>query len=300
MGRRAISGSLTRALKKARVFLCLTGIKPCFKISFNTMDDKKKREKTDYIIQSVVHALDILESFRDIKGDQGVTELAGRLKLHKNNVFRLLATLETRGYIEQDRLTGNYRLGVKTFEMGQAFIAQTGLFKQARPVMDGLVRECNETVYVAVLRGDRVVYLDIAETTHSVRVANRVGTLLPAYCTAVGKAQLAYMSEAELDGILARPRLQGYTKNTITEKDRLKAHLKEVARKGYALDLEELEPDVFCIGVPIMDHTGRTVAGMCVSGPGSRMGKRRMETELMPLVKAAGAAVSRKLGYNAE
>jgi IclR family KDG regulon transcriptional repressor len=263
------------------------------------VDNKNKREKTDYIIQSVVHALDIIESFKGCKEDQGVTELAKRLRLHKNNVFRLLATLETRGYIEQNKLNGNYHLGVKTFEMGQVFIAQTGLLKQARPVMDDLVHLCNETVYVGVLRGDRVVYLDIAETTQSVRVANRVGTLLPAYCTAVGKAQLAYLGEDELDKIFVKAKLQAYTKNTITEKDKLKAHLKEVAKKGYALDLEELEPDVFCIGVPVLDYTGSVVAGMCISGPGCRMGKKRMETELLPLVKSAGMEVSKRLGYNA-
>jgi len=263
------------------------------------VDSKKKREKTDYIIQSVVHALDIIESFKECKDDQGVTELSKRLRLHKNNVFRLLATLETRGYIEQDKLSGNYRLGIKTFEMGQVFISQTGLLKQSRAIMNDLVAACNETVYVAVLREDRVVYLDIAETTHSVRVADRVGALLPAYCTAVGKAQLAFLGEDEIDRIFPKPKLQPYTKNTITEKDKLKAHLKEVAKKGYALDLEELEPDVFCVGVPIMDYTGRAVAGICLSGPGSRMSKKRMETELLPLVKAAGAEISMKLGYNA-
>lgn len=259
-----------------------------------------KREKTDYIIQSVVHALDILEAFKGSKEDLGVTELSKRLKLHKNNVFRLLATLETRGYIEQNKQTENYRLGIKTFEMGQAFLAQTGLLKQARSVMEDLVKACNETVYIGVLREDRAVYLDIAETTHSVRVANRVGTLLPAYCTAVGKAQLAYLSEDELSRVFTKAKLPPFTKHTITERDKLVTHLKDVAKRGYSLDLEEFEPDVLCIGVPIMDYTGRAVAGMCISGPGCRMSRKRMETELLPLVRAAGAEVSKKLGYNVE
>lgn len=261
------------------------------------MDTKKRREKADYIIQSVVHALEMFEAFMASKDDLGVTDLANRLDLHKNNVFRLLATLETRGYVEQNKATGNYRLGYKTFELGQAFLNQSGLLKQARPVMDDLVKACNETVYVGVLRGDFVIYLDIAETTHSVRVANRVGALLPAYATAIGKAQLAYLSEDELGRIFTKPRLQPFTDKTITEREKLFAHLKEVSRKGYAMDLEELEQDVFCVGVPIMDYTGRAVAGMCVSAPGCRMGRKRMEGELMPLVKAAGAEVSRALGY---
>lgn len=248
----------------------------------------------------MLHALDIIESFRGAKEGLGVTELATRLKLHKNNVFRLLATLNTRGYVDQDPRTGNYRLGVKTFEMGQVFLAQTGILDQARPVMDELSKACNETVYISVLRDDRVVYMDICETTHSVRVANRVGSLLPAHCTAVGKAQLAYLSEDELGRIFTKPRLAGLTENTITDRAKLYAHLKSVAKKGYALDLEEQEVGVLCIGVPVRDYTGRAVAGMCISGPGCRMSKKKMETELLPLIKAAGEEVSRKLGYSAE
>ncbi len=263
------------------------------------MTQKTKREKQDYIIQSVVHAIDILEAFKGTtKEDLGVTELSERLRLHKNNVFRLLATLETRGYIEQNKLTGNYRLGIKTFEMGQVFLNQTGLLKQSRPVMDDLVKLCNETVYVAVLRCDRVVYLDIAETTMSVRVANRVGALLPAYATAVGKVQLAYLSQDELDRILPKGKLPSFTMNTITDKDRLVEHLKEIQKKGYALDIEEYEEEVMCIGVPILDYTGRAVAGMCISGPACRMSRKRMEEELLPLIKTAGGEISRRLGYH--
>lgn len=263
------------------------------------MNQKTKRDKQDYTIQSVVHALDIIEAFKGMtKEDLGVTELSEKLRLHKNNVFRLLATLETRGYIEQNKLTGNYRLGIRTFEMGQVFLSQTGLLRQARPVMDELAKACNETVYVAILRCDRVVYLDIAETTQSVRVANRVGSLLPAYCTAVGKAQLAYLSQDELEAIFAKQKLQAFTPSTIADKDRLMVHLREVAKKGYALDLEEYEEEVMCIGVPIMDYTGRAVAGICISGPGCRMSKKRMETELLPLIKNAALDISRRLGHN--
>lgn len=260
---------------------------------------KVKKDKRDYTVQSVVHALDILEAFKGIsKEDLGVTELAEKLNLHKNNVFRLLATLETRGYIEQNKLSGNYSLGIRTFEMGQAFLSQTGLLKQARAVMDELVKMCNETVYVAVLRCDKVVYLDIAETSQSVRVANRVGSLLPAYSTAVGKAQLAYLSADEMERIFGGSKLQRFTPSTITDPEELIVHLKDVAKKGYALDIEEYEEEVMCIAVPIMDYTSRPVAGICISGPGCRMTRKRMETELLPLLKTAAQDISRKLGHN--
>src|SRR5512142_1974316 len=111
-----------------------------------------KREKVNYAIQSVSHALDILESFTRTEDELGVTELSKRLGLHKNNVFRLLATLESRGYMEQNKITGNYRLGLKVLELGQVFIKHMGLLKMARPVLEEIVERSNETAYLAVIR----------------------------------------------------------------------------------------------------------------------------------------------------
>src|SRR6266540_7558840 len=95
-----------------------------------------KKEKSEYIIQAVSHALDLLEQFHDEVDELGVTELSKRLKLHKNNVFRLLATLESRGYIEQNRVTENYRLGIRCLQLGQTYVTQMGLLRQARPILE--------------------------------------------------------------------------------------------------------------------------------------------------------------------
>src|SRR5499427_1084015 len=111
-----------------------------------------RREKSNYIIQSVAHALDVLEQFFGDADELGVTELSKRLKLHKNNVFRLLATLESRGYIEQNRATENYRLGTRCLQLGQGYVQHMGLLRQARPIMDDLVRQVRETTYLGVLR----------------------------------------------------------------------------------------------------------------------------------------------------
>src|SRR3972149_3937164 len=123
----------------------------------------RRKKKSDYIIQSVWHSLDLLEEFTGDTDELGVTELSKRLNLHKNNIFRLLATLETRGYIEQNKATENYRLGLKALELGQTFIKQLGLLKQAKPVMKKVVDKCNETVYVGVLRVMKAIYLDAME-----------------------------------------------------------------------------------------------------------------------------------------
>jgi DNA-binding IclR family transcriptional regulator len=257
-----------------------------------------KKEKSEYIIQAVDHALDLLEQFHDEVDELGVTELSKRLKLHKNNVFRLLATLESRGYIEQNRVTENYRLGLKTLQLGQTFIRQMGLLRQARPVLEWLVEQCNETSYVAILKDLHIVYLDVVETNLTVRVVPRVGARLPAYCTAAGKIQLAYMTDEELDNYFPTRELKGFTANTITDKETLKKHLQVVAEQGYAIDNEELDIGVRCVGAPIRDYTRRIVGAVSISGPSMRFSDERLEKELIPLVIKAGEEISTKLGFN--
>ena len=124
-----------------------------------------RRKKSSYIIQSVTNGLDLLEEFRGEETELGVTELSKRLGLHKNNVFRLLATLESRGYMEQNKVTGNYRLGLRVLELGQVFIKHMGLLKMARPILEEISEKCNETAYLGVIRDDlviRVAHIDTA------------------------------------------------------------------------------------------------------------------------------------------
>ena len=257
-----------------------------------------KKEKSEYIIQAVSHALDLLEQFHDDVDELGVTELSKRLKLHKNNVFRLLATLESRNYIEQNRVTENYRLGLKTLELGQTFIKQMGLLRQSRPVLESLVQQCNETTYVAILKEFHIIYLDVVETDLTVRVVPRVGARLPAYCTAAGKVQIAYMTDEELTNYLPAKEMKRFTPNTITDREELKKHLALVAKQGHAIDNEELDVGVKCVGAPIRDYTRRIIGAVSISGPSMRFTDARLEKELIPLVIQASEEISAKLGYH--
>lgn len=256
-----------------------------------------KKEKSEYIIQAVSHALDLLEQFHGDVDELGVTELSKRLKLHKNNVFRLLATLESRGYIEQNRATENYRLGLKSLELGQTFIKQMGLLRQAKPILEKLVAECNETSYVAIFKEGYIVYLDVVETDLTVRVVSRVGSRLPAHCTAAGKIHLAFMSEEEIEAVLPAE-LKEYTPTTITDRAALKKELQEVTEKGYAIDNEELDPGVRCVAAPIRDYTRRIVGAVSISGPSMRLTDDRIQKELVPLVLNAGEELSTRLGFH--
>lgn len=250
-------------------------------------------------VQSVHHALQLFEVFRTSskKEEFGVTELSKSLGLHKNNVFRLLATLASRGYIEQNMASENYRLGIGIFNLGQKFVNKLGILKLARPFMEKIVAEINESVYIGILREGSVIYLDIVETNLPVRVVSRVGKDVPAYCTAIGKVQLAYSSEEEINKIYMGARLKRYTDKTLTSLPELKKVLKDVARNDYALDDEEFENRVRCIAVPIKDYLGIPVAALSVTGPACRMTEERLQKEIYPVVKKYAREISKRLGY---
>ncbi len=256
-----------------------------------------KRSRQNYVVQSVSHALDVLEAFKADKDELGVTELSAMLALPKNNIFRLLSTLELRGYIEQNKNTGSYRLGIKTFELGQIFRRRMGLIRQAHPVLEELESKCNESTYLAIIQEGMVVYVDMVETTHSVRIVPKLGQRVPAYCTAVGKTQMAYESQDEVERILNKIGLCSFTPNTLTNKEEIFEHLKKVAKQGYAIDNEELEQEVKCIAAPVRDYTSRVVASICISGPIQRMSDERILNDLVPLVKSAALKISSQLGY---
>lgn len=256
-----------------------------------------KKKKDNYIIQSVSHAIDILEAFKGSTDEMGVTELSKALELPKNNVFRLLATLESRGFIQQNQQTNCYRLGIKIFELGEIFRSRMGLLRQAHEVLKDVEVHCNESVYLAILQEGMVVYVDLVETTHSVRIVPRLGVRVPPYCTAVGKVMLAYKSVDEVEQLLSKTPLTPLTENTIVDKNVFMEHLKQVAGQGYAVDNEELEKEVKCVGTPVRDYTRRVVAGICISGPIQRMPQERIENELIPLLKRAAVDISTRLGF---
>jgi len=224
-----------------------------------------KKDKSEYIIQAVSHALDLLEQFHEDVDELGVTELSKRLKLHKNNVFRLLATLESRGYIEQNKATENYRLGLKALELGQTFIRQMGLLRQAKPILERMVEQSNETSYVVIYKDYHVVYLDVVETNLTVRVVSRVGSRLPAYCTAAGKVHLAFMTDEELDELLPQIDYVQHTSTTISNPEAMRKELKQVREQGYAFDDEEHEPGIICVAVPIRSSGGAVLGALSVT-----------------------------------
>jgi IclR family KDG regulon transcriptional repressor len=259
-----------------------------------------KREKGNYTIQSVSHALDILESFTKTEDELGVTELSKKLGLHKNNVFRLLATLEHRGYIEQNTASENYRLGPKTLQLGSIFIEQRECRRQARPILENLMAASGETAVVAVLRANKVIYMDSVETDRTVRAVSRIGAMLPAHCTAVGKAQLASLSPAEIERLYPEMNLPPLTDKSIKRRDDLLRELKKTSDTGYALENEECDLDVRSIAAPVRDFSKSVIASIGIVAPAARLTDERLDKGgVVALLLEAGRALSAKLGHGA-
>ncbi|MDA8272133.1 MAG: IclR family transcriptional regulator [Deltaproteobacteria bacterium] len=256
----------------------------------------KKKDKASYIIKTVLNSLELLEAFKGEKPELGVSELSKILKLHKNKIFRLLATLEYMGYIEQDTFTENYRLGLKSLELGQSFIHHLRLLSIAKPVLRELVGKIKESAYVGVIREKNVIYLDIVEAEQVLKVASRVGNMLPVYAAAIGKSQIAFEPKDSIEKLLP-DKLKAFTKNTITDKENLFKELEKVKRQGYAIDNEELDEGVICVGAPLRDYTTHIIGGISVSAPLIRTSPEKLKNIIIPLTIEASNTISGKLGY---
>lgn len=257
-----------------------------------------KRPKSEYAIQTVTNALVLLEAFREDE-DMGVTELARCLDLHKNNVFRLLATLEQKGYVEQLE-NDRYRLGVRCLELGQAFARTRSLVCLARPRLESLVRSLGESAHLGALSDFEVVHLAGEQPDQLVVTGLRLGLRLPAHCTALGKALLGCSGPATHElydrQVIAVGGLAARTPGTITDRDKFIEHLRSVSSQGYATDLEECVPGMICAAAPILDAGQRVVAALSVSAPTCRLDVESLHRDVVPAVQSAAANLSRQLG----
>jgi DNA-binding IclR family transcriptional regulator len=259
-----------------------------------------KRSKSDYVIQTVTNALRLLEEFqRD--SELGVTELSKRLALHKNNVFRLLATLEQRGYVEQCRGSERYRLGARCAEVAQAFSRNTSLVRYARGELEELARSTRESAHLGILDRFQVVHLDGEQGDQLLGTLLRVGQRLDAHSTALGKAILGCGDAALREDYdrewIRGGELTGYTAATITDRDKFFEHLRMVASQGYALDVGECSEGLSCASAPIYERGGAVVGALSISGPGSRLDTEVLLDSAVPQVLAAAERLSRHLGW---
>lgn len=225
-----------------------------------------------------------------------LSELARKTELSPSTAYRLLETLRHRGFADWDEAKGCWKVGLRAYQVGSAFLTRGGLIDAAMPEMEKLVDELNETVNLAVLDGNEVVYIAQVEGRQLIRMFTRIGARAPIYCTGVGKALLLEHIEPEVRRIVGAGPFKPYTAKTITTLGGFLRTLQEARLRRYVIDDEEREDGVRCIATPIHDNRGKVVASISLSAPASRVPDERLEA-LGVRIRRAADAVSVRLGW---
>lgn len=246
-------------------------------------------------VWSVWRAFRILDYFQAGKR-HSISEISRELKLPKSSVYEILTTLEKTGAVQRDASSGGFQLGIKLIELGNRARYNFPLNRVAAARLEALREAFNETVYLTVLDQGEVFYADCYESTQSLKTFSTIGDRAPLFCTAVGKAILAFQGAEEIRRVLEGARLEPFTRNTITDAAVLREELGLIAARGYSVDDMEHEVGVRCVGAPIRDAEGRVFAAISVSGPAQRVTPAR-ETEIAARVMATAREISISLGW---
>lgn len=223
-----------------------------------------------YQLHSLDRAVSVLEALSESDLPLSLAEICQRMNLHKSTAHRSLMVLERSALIERTQ-ENRFRLGLKLYELGNRAVEQIDLRARVQPFFRRLAMQVGETVHLSVLQKTSVVYLDKVEPNRRVCMTSKVGTSNPVYCTSMGKAMLAFQTSEVIEQIIARIRFVRYTRKTLCTREALLKALERVRRRGYAIDDEEIEVGVRCIGAPIFDDNRRAIAAVSVSGPSSRI-----------------------------
>ena len=252
---------------------------------------KEQRPKKGILVLHKM--LDILETIRESRSGLSLADIARALGLPKATAYRIMTTLESRGYIMRNP-SGHYLVARKMFDLRQDESEEQALLRAAQPVMVKLVESCRETVNLGVLDGGEVVVISTVESPQSIRMTSKVGNRRYLHSTALGKVLLSGLPEKEVQRLICIQGLPKLTLRTIATRQALAAELDLVRRQGYAMDNEENEPDGRCLGAPIVGVGSRVVAALSVSAPVFRMDTARARSLAGDLMEAS-RLISRSL-----
>lgn len=237
-------------------------------------------------VQSAGRIFSVLEMLA-YEGPQGVTEISKALDLNKSTVHRLLASLINMDYVNKESDSDKYRLTFKLLGLGESLLDKMDIVSIARPYIKHLAEFSGETVHLVQKVKTNMVYIDKVESySNSVRMVSRIGVEKPLHCTAVGKAMLAELEDDQVKEIWNRSDIQRFTPKTIVNIDAFLVELQNVREKGYAVDNEENEIGVRCIGAAIKNYKGKAENAFSISAPISRMSDERIVFMIDEILKA--------------
>jgi IclR family transcriptional regulator, KDG regulon repressor len=239
--------------------------------------------------RSLLRAIDIL-NLLEKRTNLPVAEISSLLNIPKSTAYKYLVALRECRLIDYERGSGGYRLGMRLFELGAAVQQELNLDRFARPYMEELCAQIDETVGLTILDGHFNVYMDRVEAKNrdGIVLLLRKGIRRLLHAGAAGKILLAYQPEKAIERFLQEETLSPYTDKTVTDPQELRRQLRVIRKQGYALSREEINIGVMAFAAPIYNHEGQTVAGLVVAAPIQRVNDQKKEEILRAVVLYAG------------
>lgn len=251
-------------------------------------------------IRSVVRAFSILELFTAERPNLSLTEISRELQLDKGTVHRFVRTLISLGYLEQDDVTKTYSLGLRAIRFGLHVLNKNGLRRQALPHLTELARITGCTVNMAVLDGKEILYVarlaNRIATPEILSIELEVGSRLPAHCTAMGKALLAWLPDDRVQAIMGPEPYYACSSKTITTWDGLRSELKRIRERGYSTNNQELMEGLQCIAAPVFGHEGNVIAAVNIAKMGSPEDISPFINNLLSTARAISLAMGYQVG----
>jgi len=226
-----------------------------------------------YYLRVVTRALDVLEAFSEERPQLSLKEIARLVDLPESSLFRILLTMQARGYLVQNQ-DGAYELPPKIL-FGKLHERSERMRAAMRPYLESLAHRFDETASLAYLFGEHIKAIDTVETFHEIRITNKPGRVLPPHCSSLGKAITAFQENEFIERILESYGLYRRTDKTVIDRQALKLEFEQIRARGYAVDREETTIGGICIGAPITAGGAPVFAAVSVSTPLVRMTPER-------------------------
>jgi len=252
--------------------------------------------RASYHVPNLDRALRILEFLATEPGGCGISQIARRLELPKNSVYRIVSTLLARDYLRRDPVAKTFTLSRKLLSLGYAAVDEHNLIEKSLDVMRQLRDQTEETTLIGVLVDNEGIVVEQVPSTHAVKVFIKVGHHFPLHTAAPGKAMVAFLPPDERDALLDRMSFTRFNHRTIADRGQFEQELADVRAKGYAVDRAEEIDGLHCVAAPVFDHRARPLASIWVTGPASRL---RLEDfpRVGRHVAEKAEAISRRFGY---
>jgi IclR family transcriptional regulator, KDG regulon repressor len=257
-------------------------------------------DKADYSISIVNVTIDLMEFLLESgQKPQNISEVSRQVNITRSRAFRILKTLEARGYVEFDKDIQGYRLGLKLLELGEGVREFIDLRRIAEPFLRQLAQKTGDVALLVVLRNNVAVCIDRYQGSFSLQGGTQIGVPLPLHVGASPKLLLANLPESDREKLIAEMEFTPYTPYTITNPDELRQRLQEILIQGYSIDIEDFEIGINAIGAPVRDYKGNVVAGVTLTTPAARWNEDRKQ-KLVEIIVETANQISERLKFNSK